>query len=250
MSWLTNWFNTSRSSIYNEQDNDNFITQNYSGTCKISCDNEIHDANINIINSNVQGGVSVTQECNVDGQCYFGVTQDATSNIVSKATNSSNARNVETGIGNTDVSNVDNRQYNRAVINQAISQHCDDSSINDIQDMNLYVGNSNIQGGVSIMQKGNVKGNCSMNANMKALADATSIADNKSSSGKDKKASKKGSKFAMITTIVGFIVLLLIVFIIAKLIAHHKSTPKTMVTTAPSYNPPTIITSDDVGMDT
>jgi hypothetical protein len=256
MSWLLNLFNSSKSSIYNEQDNDAFITQNYSGTCKIACNNDIHGVDINVVNSNIVGGLTVSQKCDVDGQCYFSTTQDATANIISKANNSSNAKNVETGIGNSDYSSIDNRQYNKIAVNQAISQKCDEETFNDITDMNVYVGNSNIQGGVAILQSGNLKGNCTMNSNMKAVALASSIADNKSMSGKDKKGEfcgNKGSKFAMIAGIVGFIVLLLIVFVIAKVITRKKgngSSNSSIQMTSPSsnnitpaYNPPSIVSS-------
>lgn len=215
----------STSSVLNEQDSEAYITQQYSGTCKISCDNKITDADITIINSNVKGGIHVTQSCDVDGRCLFDVTQNASADALAKAVNSANAKNTqETIFGgiNQDASTVVNRQKVKAAIDQAINQTCDIQSTDEIDDINIFTANSNIDGGIEIVQKNAVKGDCSMKANMQAVAQASGTANNTAQSGKDLKGELCGGS-AIIIMIILIPVVLAILALVAKLISSSMN---------------------------
>src|SRR6185503_5871740 len=70
-----------------------YLAQQFYGSCNITCDNIQQNINIDIINSVVGGNVSLTQKCSVDANCMISSTSDATSDVLFKAQNSTNAKN-------------------------------------------------------------------------------------------------------------------------------------------------------------
>lgn len=216
---------TSSSSIYNSTDIESYISQQYSGTCDISCQNVEKDVNISVINSNVPGGIKISQQCSVDGSCYMGSNLDAVSDVLAKATNAASADAASGFLGDlvhNYNSNITNRTEIRTGISQAVSNSCNISSTNDLENVNIYAANSNLGGGIVIDQESDSKGRCAFNNAMQATAKATAIADNKASSGKDKYG-YKSQKIEAIVSIVAAVVVLLIIFIIAKLFTRKNT---------------------------
>jgi hypothetical protein len=104
-------------------------------------------------------------------------------------------------------------------INQTVDQTCDVQSTNDINNIQIFAANSDIQGNVAIGQSGNTVGNCAMNNVMNATEYATGFADNCAASGKKSKKSCAGKFSGTPYILIG--VGIVIAIIIAILLYHH-----------------------------
>lgn len=203
-----------------------YIAQNSSESCNISCTNTISNVNIDIINSVVGGNVSLTQTCSVDSSCLLSNSSDATSDVLFKATNSTNAKNAGNlfsgDIFNFDYASSNSRQNIKQKIIQSSNQTCKLASLNQLNNLSILAANSDIGGNISVGQTGSVAGQCQLSNNMSAAATATALASNTAQSGKDKKGQKKGSSFILIT-IIGFIGVMVVVYIVAKLFTSTEA---------------------------
>jgi hypothetical protein len=158
------------------------ITQQYSGSCQISCNNKINQLDITAISSNL-GDINVTQSCAVNGQCMMNSTANALADVVLKAQNA--ASSALPWIP-TDVSNMSIQQINEN-IQQYVSQKCNISSSNSMSNVSIYAVNSNIANGINIEQNATAGGTCALSNLMSATAQATAMADNCAASGKSAK---------------------------------------------------------------
>jgi hypothetical protein len=139
--------------------NSNFI-QSYAGTCDITCTNIINGSSVATINSEVGGSVGVSQTCAVNGQCSFDVSQSALTDIVFK-TNTAAAASSPLW-GTFSFSNSSSYQQINQYINQTVMEKCNISSINTINNVDVYAVNSTITGNVGIGQSGTATGGCAM----------------------------------------------------------------------------------------
>lgn len=174
------------------------LMQRYNGTCNITCENTMTNASINIVNSQVGGNVELTQKCAVDAQCTFNVSQDALTDVLFKASNSTTAAGGISTWGTYNYSESDSYQSINQSIQQSINQKCNIKSINDMNNVSIYAANSQIGGNVQIGQTGDTVGACTLQASMSATAMAQGTSDNCAAAGKGKKVKKscggKGGK--------------------------------------------------------
>jgi hypothetical protein len=204
----------STSSASSKQDAISSLTQQYSGTCDISCDNDISNVDITIIRSKF-GDITLSQTCSANGSCLMSNNTNAVSDVFFKAQNTSAANDplifswadpsVQVDVAKThDVQNI---QQN---INEAVNQSCKVTSTNQINNVNIFAEDS-YGGNIDIAQQGEVGGQCQMENYMSAAAYATGTADNCSAAGKfggKKCAAGKGNK-----TIIHFVIGAAVVFI-------------------------------------
>lgn len=219
---------------YNEsvQDAAQTINQQYSGTCNIQCQNVDQNTNITCLNCNIGGNVEVDQTCAANGNCIFNTNQQATADVVFKANNVAAAtpesiwEALIPGFRINDTSNV-SRQNIVENINQSVSQSCAVASVNQLDNTNIFLANSNVGGSILINQSGNTQGSCALNSMMSANAYATGAVNNCAASGKkaSKTCSGKGGKKigATLIWIVAGIAVVIIIFIIAKVLGNRRS---------------------------
>lgn len=214
--------NFSKSKSSSDQEADVFLTQQFSGSCNITCQNTMSEVSIDLINTTVGGDVSITQACSTNGTCMIGSSMDSTMDVMFKAANSSGASNAASGIvsyGNVDISNTKSRQDMKLNSYQNTNETCNIGSYNQMNNVSIFAANSNIGGSVDISQDASTGGNCALSNTMSSAASATGLSDNKSESGK---GAKKGGKKAGIMNFIIIMAILLIAFFIAKSIAGHS----------------------------
>lgn len=215
----------SSSTTRSEQTAEAYLSQQFFGSCNVKCDNVMSGVNIDIINSMVSGDINLTQKCSVDASCMVTNSSDATSDVLIKAANSSNAKDAgglfSGHLFSSDTASAESRQSIKQTILQSTTETCDMASLNEMKDISILAVNSKIGGSISLNQEGSTKGNCQLGNNMSAAASATAMASNKATSGKDKKGQKKGDK-AGIGSIMGFIVVMAVIFIIAKMFTGEE----------------------------
>jgi hypothetical protein len=262
---------------YDPTDNENTqisnatIAQQYSGTCQIRCDNIISGSSVNVINSQVGGDVGIEQVCSVNGQCMFNNNQQALADIFFKAANSANSQ-ANSGLWNGTIFQwgpATNKSYQSIAetISQNINQECDVSSVNDINNSNVYAINSQIGGKVVIGQNGAASGNCTLQSGMNATAIATGLSDQCASAGKKAKKTCGGKSMGIgsyilygILGIVAFTVIMLIVRyfrkepdctpdLIKKGVKCKPVASKVQAPAAPAQNLPGLGSDDDYNWD-
>ena len=215
-------FGVSKSVSRSEQEAQANLTQTYQGSCDITCDNIISGAHIAVINSDIGGNISLTQSCSVNGQCLFTDTMDATADVSFAATNSTNAKNaappLSVGSANVDTAESDSRQDINENITQAVTQNCNMTSSNDMNDITILAVNSTIGGGIELGQTNKTTANCVLDATLSAATMASATAENAAQSGKD----KKGGSIGSILVIVGVVVLLVVLGFAAKYMGKKK----------------------------
>lgn len=166
----------------NTQIND-AITQQFSGTCDFECSNTISNINVDIVNSQVWGGVNIENACSVDGTCTISSSTNALTDILLKANQSTNA-STTAGIFNVDISSNSYSSQVNQDINQSVSEQCKVQSVNDINNVDVFAINSQINGGINIGNTGKVVGNCALSNIMTAMESASQTIDQVSASGK------------------------------------------------------------------
>jgi len=224
------------STASSQETSDAYLSEQFYGSCDITCNNTQSGVNINLIDSYVSGSVDLDQKCSVNGNCMVSSTSDVSADVMFKAANSTNAKNASnlfTGSEfNFDASDVSSRQDIKQTILQNTTQKCNMASINSLTDVNILAYNSTIGGNIQLDQSGNTQGTCQLGNSMKAATTATAMASNKATSGKSKKGDK-GTK-GNIGSVVGIIVVIIIVFVFAhmytsdrdKKVTHKKAVHK------------------------
>lgn len=166
------------------------ITQQYSGTCQISCNNQIDSAKITLINDNIGGDVKVTQTCSVNGQCLMNSSVSALADTTFKAANAASSALQWLPHSSTTMSYQEINEN----IQQYVNQKCKITSSNEIGNAEIYAVNTYVAGGIAIDQNATAGGSCSLSSLMGATAKATGIADNCAASGKAAKKKSCGGK--------------------------------------------------------
>lgn len=197
----------SDASATSEQQANASISQQYYGQCNFVCSETMNDIVIDLSNSVLNGGITISQQCSVDGHCSMNANLNAYSSIYLKAKNSAQATdagNWWSGFaGNITVSNADSYQNINQYLAQTVSQTCNMNSSNDMNNVLIFAQNSDLNGGIVISQSGEANGSCDLNASMTATAYATGQVQNTASSG------KKGDK-----NLIGTILIVAVVFLI------------------------------------
>lgn len=186
------------------------------------------NVDIDLINTNIGGGILLTQSCTTNGNCVSNNSMDATSDISFKGLQSSNAGQAwSIWSGNPfsfDTAVNISRQTMKETILQTSNQKCNVSSLNQMNDISIYAQNSNIGGAIKLSQTGDVSsGSCQMGNIMTAAAKATGISQQTASSGKDKKAQ---SGLGTVAVIIISIAVLVVIFILAKIILGNVRSTK------------------------
>lgn len=190
----------------NEERATQSLTQQFSGTCDISCNNTMKDIDISVIKSTV-GNISLSQYCTTNGTCAIGSTMDSISDVAFKASNSSSANDADlfstlSSIGSS--KNIKSSNYIgiQQTLSQQANEKCKIGASNTISNVNIYADSSTM-GNISIDQSASATGNCTLNNNMRQAAKATGILDNCSQAGgKGKKACGTGKTPGVATVIV------------------------------------------------
>lgn len=202
-----------------------FLSQQFYGSCDISCTNRQENVNVALINSVLDGDINLTQKCSTNGNCMISSSADATSSVLFKAGNSSNAKNASNlfsgSILNFDSSVAQTNQDIKQTILQNTTEKCNVSTLNEMDDINILAENSKIGGDINLSQSGNAKGKCQLGNSFSAAAAATGMATDKATSGKDKKGQKFGDK-AGLGSVLGFIIVIVIIFVLARMFTQSQ----------------------------
>lgn len=221
---------SSVSTSSSEQSAQAFIAQQFSGSCNITCTNIAQGINIDLINTVVGGSLELTQSCSVDANCMISGASDATSDVMFKATNSTNAKNAGNifsgDLFNFDYASSASRQDIKQRIVQSTTQTCKMASLNQLDNLSILAVNSQIGGNIAIGQTGSTSGQCQLQNNLSAAASATAMASNTATSGKDKKGSKKGGS-AVLIGVFAVLGLAVVTYIIAKIYTNSRDTAAT-----------------------
>ena len=210
----------SQSTSTSEQSAQAYLSQQFYGSCNISCTNIQSGINIDIINSVIGGDINLTQKCSVDANCMVSNVADATTDVLFKAANSSNAKNAA-NLFSGDILNFDSatsasRQDIKQTILQSTTETCKMASLNQMTNVNILAANSRIGGSINLSQDGSTQGTCQLGNNFTAAAAATAMANNSAASGKDKKGQKKGASTGLITILV-IVGVGVVIYIIARM---------------------------------
>lgn len=223
----------SSSTASSEQSAEASLTQQYNGTCNIQCQDLLSNVSVDIINTQVEGGINLKQTCTSNGNCLFNNVADASADIMFKARNSSNAKNAGSlfsgSVFNFDSATSSSRQNIKESIAQTTSQNCNISSLNQMDNISILAVNSTIGGGINLAQKGSATGKCSLGSTMSAAAYATGMATNTATSGKDKKGEKfgdKGQKLIGLTYLAIGIAIIILATVFGKYITGKQKAKK------------------------
>lgn len=205
-----------------KQSASSYLTQQFSGSCNMSCTNTQDDVHIRIFGSNVDGDVCINQSCSTNANCLMSSNMDSITDILLKAANSSS---VESGIvpsfGGTS-SESKSKQDIKMSVNQATAQSCDVSSYNQMSNVSITAANSNIGGSVCITQDGDTSGSCALDNSMTAAAYATGMSENQAST----VHVKKGGSLTWIVTLIVVIAIVGIVGYIGYMITTNMKDKK------------------------
>ncbi len=201
-----------------------FITQQFSGTCDVTCQNNIDGVSVTLIGSNVGGNVQLAQTCSSNPSCMIGSNIGATADTMLKAVNSANAKNAAGWIPslNIDKTKINSLMDIRQNISQATNQTCNIGSYNEMSDISILAVNSNIGGNIGLYQGGSASGSCSLSGSLSAATAASGQTTNSGQSGKDKLGQKKGSKsgkMSMMSYVLIGIVVIVVIVIIGRMIS-------------------------------
>jgi hypothetical protein len=193
---------------------DSTVINQYSGTCDFECDNSIQDVYVDLVNVDLQGGLTITQQCSVDGTCSISTSIDSLVDTAAKATSSTNAKDTGLLQGILDKASSESKVKISDYLQNQVYDTCKVASTNDIRNLAIFAANSKIQGGILISQAGNVVGNCTFQTVIKNVQKATGDANASATSGKDKKGEKCGScsniGIAVAYIVVGVVVIVLL----------------------------------------
>ena len=162
-------------------------TQQFSGMCNITCQNVDKNVAVDLINTNLSGGIDITQTCSTDASCTIASANDSTADVLFKAANSANATSAASmswlDPGQFDSSSISSRQDIRMATNQAVTQSCNIGSYNEMDNISVFAANSNIGGSITIAQSGSANGQCALSNSMQAASAASAAETSNTASG-------------------------------------------------------------------
>ena len=202
-----------------------YLTQQFSGTCNVTCENIQSGGETDIDHSLIIGGISDQQTCSTDSTCLISSNMNATSDVLFKAAQAASAG----GSGGIlpywwtgpqiDITTNTSRQDIQTYISQSSNETCNMSSYNGMEDITLNVTDSIVIGGISTDQVASTGGECVLDNTMLAAAYSTGLTDQTAVSGKDKKGQKMGA-LSGILRIMAFLVIGLVVIAVVGLSAY------------------------------
>jgi hypothetical protein len=203
------------------------ITQQFSGSCDISCSNSINNATINLENAWFSE-FDITQSCNINADCNIDSNATAVSDVLAKASSQADlSGNIPLWNALVSQSKTDSSIDIKQKIMQNTQEKCHFNSANEINNLTLNANNANMSK-ISVNQVGNVSGGCTLSNLLEASAKATGLADSTARNGKQKKG-PKGKKTSSIGLIIFFIIVVVLVFFLFKYVINSPDTQQNVV---------------------
>ncbi len=199
------------------------LTQQFAGTCDVTCQNIMSGVVISIIDSNVGGNITISQTCATNATCMINSMMDGSIDVQFTAANTSSANAASSlypSIFSWNQSESSSRQDIKENITQSTNETCNISSINQMNNISIFASGSNIGGSIAVEQNASTQGQCQLTNAMTASAYASGMATNQAKSGKDKKGDKGGT---VLYYVIGAVVFVALVFIIGKIISSYSA---------------------------
>lgn len=183
---------SSNSTAASVQQSEQLLTQQFSGSCGISCQNYISDVDITLVDSVFNGDINFTQKCATNGTCIVNSNMDAVADTLFKTANSATTN--YPGILGFESSSTTSSQNIKQISTQQTNEQCNISSYNEMNDVSILAVNSQINGNINFTQEGQTgssssPADCSISNSMKLASIATGMSQNTSFAGKKAKGS-------------------------------------------------------------
>ena len=205
------------------------IAQQFTGICNIQCIAITDNASVVIIDSNVEGGITINNECSLDATCGINSTMTSTNEAAFEYFGVQGGADLTPGflaVTYSAVGVTTNNVYTEQKINlsttQTVYQECNLISEASLSNVTIFAQNSNITGGITINNSASTGGGCTLDSSLGANSAATGLTQSKQH-GNTTKAAKKGdgkNKTALWTWI---IIITGVIIIAYMIIASTKS---------------------------
>lgn len=209
-----------------EQSIESVVDTNIKSGCNYVCNNNMRKVRISAENS-IGADIQLEQKCVANANCQINTTADVITDIMMKTKNTADAEEKQAlSLLNLSKSKVDSVQNTKQATLTEITNNCDVSAINNMEDIVINIAGS-IGDRVKIEQSALATGNCGMKTASKVVSNLTEDSNNKSVAG------GKSGKMDMIMWIVIAIVVLSFAGIFAKLLGNKgggDSGMKTLIT--------------------
>ena len=209
------------------------VAQKFTGICDIQCVSVTTNVSLIIVDSNIEGGITINNECSLDATCAINSSMSATNEANLEFFGQQQGQNLAevgtftyTAIGVT-ANSVYNEQKMNLVTTQSVYQECDLGASASLSDINIYAQNSSITGGISIANSASNSGACTLEAALTADNVASGLVQTKQT-GQTTKAGKKGdgkNKGALWTWIGAIAGVLILAYIIIAVVKSSKTPP-------------------------
>jgi hypothetical protein len=148
------------------QDVNNEIYQNLSTSCTATCDSNISNVDIIIIDTKVRGGIRFNQVCSAYAACTLPQSVDINAEriLTSSIEQSSNVANSFLSYSPTaNETSIDFQSRIRNSLTQILTSSCNANTRQSINNVLVYAMNSEIAGDIEFSQNGEASAVCSMN---------------------------------------------------------------------------------------
>lgn len=202
------------------------ITQRYTGVCNIQCIASTSNVSVIIIDSNIEGGITVTNECSLDATCNMNATQQASNQASLQyfgVQEASTAPGLSAQFGSTAKNTIYASQTFNLETNQILTQECNLVSSADLTNVTIYAQSSNLTGGITVANSASNGGACVLEASMVATSEATGLVENNQTAKGTKVAKKGNNKSAIWIWIGAIIIAIIIIFIIIAIAKKGKA---------------------------
>ncbi|QIN54324.1 transmembrane domain-containing protein [Cedratvirus kamchatka] len=148
------------------QDINNEIYQSLSTSCTATCDPNINNIDIIIIDTKVRGGIRFNQVCSAYAACTLPQSVDVNAeriltSSIEQATNTANS--FLSYSPTADETEVDFQNRIRNSLTQILTSSCNATVRQSINNVLVYAVNSEIEGDIEFSQNGEASAVCSMN---------------------------------------------------------------------------------------
>lgn len=216
----------SSSEARSEQTTESVVDTNIKSGCSYVCKNSMRKVHIDAEGS-IGADIQLIQKCTANANCQINTTADVITDIMMKTKNTADAEEKQAlSLLNLSKSKVESIQTTKQATLTEITNNCDVSAINNMEDITVNIVGS-IGDRVKLEQSALATGKCGMKTASKVVSNLTQDASNKSVAG------GKSGKMDMIMWIVIAIVVLAFAGIFAKLLSNKgggDSGMKTLIT--------------------
>ena len=209
------------------------VAQTFTGICDIQCVTITSNVSVIIIDSNIEGGITINNECSLDSTCAINSSMSATNEANLEFFGQQSGSDLGaagvftyTAIGVT-TNSIYNEQKMNLVTTQSVYQECNLIASASLTDINIYAQNSSITGGISIANSASNSGACTLESALTANAVASGLVQTKQV-GQTTKAGKKGdgkNKGALWTWIGVIAGVMILAYLIIAVVKSSKSKP-------------------------